>query len=273
MKSRTVLITGTSSGIGKELTTQFAQKGFNIIVTARNPEALSDLSFDNIRTVKLDVTSEDDIRSLTQYLESEKISVDILINNAGFGMMGPAAETSVEDYKKIFETNFFGQIKFTQAIIPFMPKSEESRIVNVGSVSGVLTTPFASPYCSSKAALNSFSDALRMELKPLRIKVVSVQPGAIKSKFGKNAVEATSKVLKSTSIYKEFEEVIVKRAMASQKMAMDVEVFVKKLIAAITRRNPPALFRAGKLSFVAPFLKKCFPERIIDKVLMKIFGF
>ncbi len=273
MDNKTVLITGTSSGIGHELAKQFAELGFRVIATSRNLETIEALTSDFIHPFKLDITNDDDIENLTDFLKSEKIKIDILINNAGYGLMGPAAETSTEKYKEVFETNFFGQIKVTQAALPFIPKNKESRIVNIGSISGVLTTPFASPYCSSKAAFNSFSDALRMELRPFKIKVVSVQPGAIKSRFGKNAARETTDALKTTSMYKDYEEIIARRAEASQERATDVEVFVKKLIKAILRNKPPALFRAGKLSFIASFLKKCLPEKLLDKILTKVFGF
>ncbi len=273
MNNKTVLITGTSSGIGRELAKQFAELGFRVIATSRNLESIAELSSASVQPFKLDVTDNDDIENLTDYLKSEKIKIDILVNNAGYGLMGPAAETPAEKYMEVFETNFFGQIKVTQALLPFIPQNKESRIVNIGSISGVLTTPFASPYCSSKAAFNSFSDALRMELKPFKIKVISVQPGAIKSRFGKNAARETTEVLKRTSMYKDYEEIIARRAEASQERATDVEVFAKKLIKAILKKKPPALFRAGKLSFIVPFLKKCFSEEVIDKSLTKVFGF
>ena len=273
MKNKTVLITGSSSGIGFELAKQFAERKFFVIAASRNLDSLKTLPSEYIHSFKLDVNKQEDIESLVNYLKSENIKIDILINNAGFGLMGPAAETSPEKYKEVFETNFFSQIRVTQTLLPFIPQSDNSRIVNIGSISGVLTTPFASPYCASKAAFNSFSDGLRMELKPFGIKVISVQPGAVKSGFGKNAARETAKVLENASMYKKYEQIIRRRAEASQERAADVEVFTEKLISAILKKNPPALFRAGKLSFIAPFLKKCLPEKLLDKILTKVFGF
>ncbi len=271
--NKRVLITGASSGIGRELALQFAAKGFDVIATARKLESIDNFKSNKISKFKLDVTNESDILSLSEYLKRNKLTIDILVNNAGFGLMGPAAETSAEMFRKVFDTNFFAQINLTQKLLEFIPKSTESRIVNIGSISGVLTTPFASPYCSSKAAFNSFSDGLRMELKPFSIKVISVQPGAITSDFGKNASSNTKIVLESTTIYKQYESKILNRATTSQERAMPVEIFATKLIKKITSDNPPALIRLGKFSFVGPFLKKCLPEKFLDKILTKVFGF
>jgi short-subunit dehydrogenase len=271
--SQRVLITGTSTGIGRELAFQFAAKGFDVIATARNIDSIADFGSSNITPFKLDVTKESDILELTEYLNTNDLVINILINNAGFGLMGPAAETPVEMYMKVLETNFFAQINLTQKLLKFIPKTPESRIVNIGSISGVLTTPFASPYCSSKAAFNSFSDGLRMELKPFGIKVLSVQPGAITSNFGKNASSNTKIVLENTSIYKPYEDKILNRATTSQDNAMPVEAFAAKLIGKITSGNPPAMIRLGKFSFVGPFIKKCLPEKFLDKILTKVFGF
>ncbi len=272
MKKRTVLITGTSSGIGREIVRQFLEKGFRVIATARRIESIRDFNSENVIPFKLDVTKDDEINSLVRFLEKEKLNINILVNNAGFGLMGPAAETAVEKYKEVFETNFFGQIKLTQSLLPFIPKSNDSRIVNIGSISGVLPTPFASPYCASKAAFNSFSDALRMELKPFKIKVISVQPGAVKSDFGKNASIKTSDALQDSKMYKDYVEKIRRRATVSQERATDVVEFVDRLVAVILKKNPPAMFRAGKLSIVGPFIKKCLSEKVVDKILLKVFG-
>lgn len=265
-----ILITGCSSGIGLELAKQFLEKGHQVIATARNLEKLNDLSSGNLVKIKLDVTNKDDIAEVAKYMESN--GIDILINNAGYGLMGPVIDLPVNDIRKHFETNVFGQIELIQNIAPIMLKQGSGTIVNIGSISGIFITPYAASYCATKAAFNSFSDALRMELKPFGINVISVQPGGIKSEFGNNTLSNTQNLLKEGSIYEKYRESIIERATFSQTRAMDVSAFAKGLVSKILSDNPPALSRKGSGSILLPLLKKVVPERILDYLLMKKFG-
>jgi len=271
--NKTVLITGCSSGIGREFVREFLRRGFRVVATARRPESLSEFEDnENVIVKKLDVTNEDDIRSLVEFFKSEKSSPDILVNNAGYGLMSPTLELPIEEVKKQFDTNVFGALRLVSALVPLMIEKGKGLVVNISSISGILTTPFAGAYCASKAALTSFSDALRLELAPFGINVVTVEPGAIESDFGKNASKTTANILQYFKIYAKYKDAVMERAEASQKNATPTGKFVKKVVRKILSPNPPAYVRGGKLSLLVPFLKKCFPWKLRDKILRKMFG-
>ncbi len=271
MKEKVVLITGCSSGIGKAFTEEFLKKGFKVIATARKPEKISTLPAGTI-VKKLDVTNKEDMEELFEFLRKEEIVPDILINNAGYGLMGPAIELPREAIERQFETNVFGALAIISKIAPLMIRKGKGLIVNISSISGIMPTPFASAYCASKAALTAFSDSLRMELKPFGIKVVTVQPGAITSKFGDNAEKELQNILRPDSVYSAFKDAIIERAKASQEKSTPAEKFVKQVVKKLLRENPPPVIRAGKLSKLVPFLKKYLPEKILDSILMAKFG-
>jgi short-subunit dehydrogenase len=267
-----VLITGCSSGIGKAFVNEFSKKGFKVIATARKPEVIENAFSQDVIVKKLDVTNEPDILALRQFAEDENLVPNILINNAGFGLMGPEIELPIESIRKQFETNVFGSINIIQKFVPLMINRGKGLIVNISSISGIMPTPFASAYCASKAALTAFSDSLRMELSPFGINVTIVQPGAITSKFGENAEKEMSNILKENSFYSKYKEAIFNRAGASQKDSTPAEKFVKKVVKKITRKNPPAIIRAGKLSKLVPILKKYLPTKTLDYILKRQFG-
>ncbi len=269
---RIVLITGTSSGIGQAFVYEFLSKGFKVIATARNLQKIEHLATENVILKKLDVTNENEIEELKKFVEEENLVPEIIVNNAGYGLMGPEVELPLDAIRKQFDTNVFGAIKVVQAFVPLMVRRKKGVIVNISSISGIMPTPFASAYCASKAALTAFSDSLRMELSPFGINVVTVQPGAITSKFGDNALRELKSNLKEDSLYSEFKEAMFQRAKASQKNSTPAEKFVKKVVKKILKKNPPAIIRGGKLSVLVPFLKKYLPAKVLDTILKKEFG-
>ena len=269
--SKVVLITGCSSGIGRAFAENFAKRGFNVIATARKPENVEPFESGKIVLKKLDVTNEEDILSVKEFALANNLVPDILINNAGYGLMGPAVELPMEALKKQFETNLFGAVRLIQVFTPLMVEKGGGTIVNISSISGIMSTPFSSAYCATKAALTAYSDSLRMELAPFGIKVVIVQPGAISSKFGDNAEKELKNVLKEDSLYSKYFDAILDRAKASQKNATPVDKFVEKVVGKIIKPNPPAIIRGGKLSFLVPRLKKYLPVKTLDSVLTKVF--
>ncbi|MDP9139735.1 MAG: SDR family oxidoreductase [Pseudomonadota bacterium] len=270
--SRVVLITGCSSGIGRTLAQQFHARGYTVIATARRPDSIEDLAQQGMRTQALDVCSADSIAALKQQLQRENLAIDLLINNAGYGQMGPLLDLDSEVLRAQFETNVVGVMAVTRALVPLMRTSVQPRIVNIGSVSGILITPFAGAYCASKAAVHALSDALRMELKPLGIAVITIQPGAIQSGFGHSAKDSLQKREAADSPYAAASAGIEARAGASQQHATSTEDFAKRLIKAVTARRPPATIRIGSGSTALPLLARLLPKVLCDRILSKRFG-
>lgn len=172
----TVLITGCSSGIGRALADAFRDAGHEVWATARKPDDVDTLLAAGFAARQLDVNDGEALTRLADELEDRHGGLDILINNAGYGAMGPLLDGGVEAMRQQFETNVFALVGVTRALFPLLRRSR-GLVVNIGSVSGVLVTPFAGAYCASKAAVHGLTDALRLELAPFGIQVMEVQPG------------------------------------------------------------------------------------------------
>ena len=170
-----------------------------------------------------------------------------------------------------FETNVFSLVELTRACFTLL-RASQGLVVNIGSVSGVLVTPFAGAYCASKAAVTALSDALRMELAPFAIDVMEVQPGAIASRFGNTASQQASEVLREDSPWWPLREAVQARANASQQNATPTEAFARQLLAAIQRKNRPLRVRIGKGSRALPLLAALLPKRLLMRVLQRRFA-
>ncbi|HNX25392.1 MAG TPA: SDR family oxidoreductase [Spirochaetota bacterium] len=271
-KKPVVLISGCSSGIGRAFSSEFSKRNFHVAATARKIDSIRDIKSDKTGIYILDVTDEKSIKSCVKKVIKDFGRIDVLVNNAGYGLIGPAAEIPLDDIRNQYETNLFGLIALSQAVIPHMQNQGSGRIINISSVSGVLTTPFGGAYCSSKAAVNSISDAMRMELAPFNIQVVTVQPGAIKSNFGNRASGTVKKYHRPGSKYLFAAGYIDMRAMDSQNNPTDAEVFVSAVVKKILKKNPPALVRVGRLTVKLPLLKWLLPYSLLDRILKKRYG-
>lgn len=267
--SELVLITGCGSGIGKALAQAFHQAGYTVCATARRLDTLNDLAALGIMTRPLDVTDAQAIERLLVGLRDEGHTVGTLVNNAGYGAMGPLLDIPSQAWQRQFDVNVFAPMALTRAVLPAMIARGRGTIVNISSVSGVMPTPFAGPYCASKAAFNALSDSLRMELKPLGVRVVTVQPGGIRSGFGDSA--ASQVHLAPDSPYQAIREGVLARANESQSEAMPAEVFARLLVGKLAQDNCPALIRLGEKSRLMPLIKRNLPTRLLDRILSKRF--
>ncbi|MBC7923997.1 MAG: SDR family oxidoreductase [Ferruginibacter sp.] len=175
---QTVLITGATSGIGLTIANQLHKSGFRVIGTSRFPDQHQAIPFE---LLALDVTSEASIRDCIAALSAKTTVVDALINNAGNGINGSAEETSPALARKQFETNFWGTVNMTKAVLPLMRQQRSGKIITIGSLAGLIGVPFQSYYAASKHALEGFFKSLRFEVKPFGINVSVVEPGFFKT--------------------------------------------------------------------------------------------
>lgn len=264
-----VLITGCGSGIGKALALAFHQQGHRVYATARRLQTMQDLASQGIQTLALDVTQSADIQRVLDELSANGRVVGMLVNNAGYGAMGPLLDLPASEWQKQFDVNLFAPMALTRAVLPEMIRRRSGVIVNISSVSGIMPTPFAGAYCASKAALNAACDALRMELSPLGIAVVTVQPGGIQSAFGDRAAEDVN--LASDSPYQAIREGVLSRANESQAGATPAARFALDLVEALDRPKLPAVIRLGQKSTLLPLMKWLLPTAWLDRILMKRF--
>ena len=271
---KTILITGCSSGIGAALAREFAKRGHRVYATARRSETLVPLEGEGIHGLELDVNDDASIARAVETVASEMGHLDMLVNNAGFSQVGAVVDLTREDLRRQFETNVIAPVAVTRAALPLLRAAvtgEGSAVVaNVGSIVGLFTTPFAAAYCASKAAIHSISDALRMELGPFGIAVVTLQPGGVRSSFGQHAEEAIR--LPEGSIYHSVEGGIRARAQAGQQDATPADEFARPVVDALLKSPPPRVIRGGRNSFRLPLLKRLLPAAMFDRKLVKAFG-
>ena len=275
MTEKTVLITGCSSGIGRALTEEFLRQGFRVYAGARRTDSLNNLRSERLVPLAMDVNQPDDIARVIQTISQQSGQLNCLINNAGYAAMGPVAELGSESLQQQFATNVFAPVALIQAALPLLRNAaragQPAQVVNIGSVSGVLTTPFSGAYCATKSALHALSDALRMELAPFHIQVITVQPGAIQSKFGDNSLANLGDLIRPDSLYAPLKEQIKARATASQDNPTPAADFARELMAQLLSRPDPVI-RIGNGSRILPLIARWLPVPLRDRILSKKFG-
>lgn len=185
------LITGSSSGFGRSLTEAVLRGGDRVVATARKPEQLDNLIKqypDTIKTVRLDVTNLQEVQAAHESALNAYDRIDVLVNNAGYGAIGAIEEVSDQDIKRQFDTNFFGALNMTRAVLPTMREQRSGHILNISSVAGVVSFIGGGIYCATKFALEAVSEALAQEVKPLGIKVTIIEPGSFRTDFSGRSI-------------------------------------------------------------------------------------
>jgi short-subunit dehydrogenase len=191
--SKTLFITGSSSGIGKETVKLFASKGWNVAATLRNPEKESELqSLPGVTLLKLDVTQPESVTNAVNQAIEIYGKIDVLVNNAGFGVLGAFEPAGEDQIQKQFDANVFGLMRVTRAILPHFRQNKQGTIINVSSIAGRHTFPFFSIYHASKFAVEGFSESLYYELRPYQVKIKLIEPGPIKTDFDGRSLDHTN---------------------------------------------------------------------------------
>ncbi len=187
---KTIVITGSSSGIGKAAAKQFAAEGWQVAATMRNPEAETELGgVENVALYQLDVTDQASIDAAVGAILDAYPTVDVVLNNAGYGLMGPFEAASAEQIRRQFDTNVFGLMEVTRAFLPHFRANNAGLFLNVSSIGGLITFPLTSPYHSSKWAVEGFSESLAFELRELGIQVKLIEPGGVSTDFGGRSLD------------------------------------------------------------------------------------
>ncbi len=240
--SQTVLVTGASSGIGQVIAQLLTERGFTVYGTSRKPTGT---------LVPLDVRSDASVRACLERVGK----IDVLVNNAGYTLMGSAEETSIEEAKGQLETNFFGVVRMVNAVLPAMRKAGAGKIINVGSLAGITAIPFGAFYTASKFALEGYSEALWHELRPLGINVILIEPGFVHTPIG----EKTQIAAKPLSAY----DGVRQRATAALGRHVEHGIVPEKVAATVLRvvqsRSPSLRYRVGTDAAWLPRLKSVLP--------------
>lgn len=271
-ESKVFLVTGCSSGIGRNLAVTLKQRGHKVYAAGRRWDSIKTLTELGVTPLQLDVTRTEDCERAVADIVKAEGRLDVVINNAGIAAMGPVIDLEDEQITEQLNTNVHAVIRMARAAAKPMIEQHSGLIVNVGSVSGLFITPFSGLYGASKAAVHAVSDALRMELAPFNINVMMVQPGAIQSDFGKNALHSLVGRHNKKSHYAPIEDAIIGRAKASQDKPTPTEEFSNALIKMIEEQPDTAVFRYGYGSTALSVAARWVPVVVKDWVLKRRFG-
>lgn len=255
---KTVLITGTSSGIGKSTALYFASKGWNVAATMRTPEKEKELSkVDGIKLFKLDVTDPASIQSAIEESISVFGGIDVVVNNAGYGGVGVFEAASQEQIQRQFNTNVFGVMNVTRAILPYFRQKKSGTIINVTSVGGLITFPIYSVYHSTKWAVEGFAEALQYELRPFNIKIKNIEPGAIKTDFYDRSQDLFKK--EGLTDYDNYAKVAFENTQNAGVNAPGPDVVAKKIYKAALDRSFRLRYPAGPQAPALLLLRRLLP--------------
>ena len=262
-----ILVTGASSGIGFETAKELAQLGHTVYAGARRVALMEPLREFGVTPVELDVTSEE---SIVECLEAVG-PVDVLVNNAGYGYFGPIETVSLEEARRQLEVNLFGLAALTKAVLPGMRSRGFGRIVNIGSVAGKAAMSFGGWYNVSKFAVEAFSDALRIEMKPFGVSVVLIEPGTIKTAWGDIAADHLAECVAGTA----YEEAGLRQAGVMHKgytlKALSApSVVTRAIVRAVTARRPRTRYRPGLGASSIVFWHAVLPSRWWDALVRQL---
>lgn len=242
--SQVVLITGCSTGIGRNIAQRLAQSGYTIVATARKVETLDDLQ--SALKLPLDVTQQDSVNDAVSRVLEQFGRIDVLVNNAGYAVRGALEEVPDEKVRQMFDVNVFGVLRMIRSIAPHMRRQGTGRIINISSIAGKLSTSANGAYSATKFAVEALNDALRWELSPFGIHVISIEPGAIKTQFDETAQFHARNILSNKKspyqpLYQKSDEFA--ESMRQQEPGPDV---VSKVVQqAIESSNPKPRYLAG----------------------------
>ncbi|MDY4377788.1 oxidoreductase [Pectobacterium brasiliense] len=260
-KKRVALVTGASSGIGEASAIKLLAAGYTVYGTSRRSSLAGKHPFP---LLTLDVTDDASVGAAIEELLRLEGRIDVLVNNAGFGIAPAAAEeSSVEQTQRIFDTNFFGIARVTRAVIPHMRRQGSGRIINIGSILGIVPLPYAAFYAASKHAVEGYTGALDHELRTQGIRVSVIEPAYIKTSFENNNIEPDAKLGEYDQIRAKLAKVVGKAMAEAESPEVVADVVVK--VAQTSR--PKVHYTAGTLAAKLKFILRFAPASILDRVV------
>jgi short-subunit dehydrogenase len=266
VNQKTALITGASSGIGKTTALALAKAGYRVIGTSRS--AKPDEVRNGIRMIACDVTNDASVAAAVALAHAELGHIDLLINNAGIGVTGAAEESSIAQVQALFDTNFHGVVRVTNAVLPMMRAQGHGRILNIGSALGLIPAPYNAYYCATKHAIEGYSESLDHEVREFGVRVAVIEPGATQTSF------ETSTVLADTPLnaYHASRAKYVAAFEKAMAVADTAESVAQTIVGAADDKPPRLRYASGKLAKQGAFARRFVPRSLFDKILHKQFG-
>jgi short-subunit dehydrogenase len=265
---KVILVTGASSGIGLACATALQAKGHTVYGSSRDLSRLKSVSF---KPIELDVTSDASVNTAIDKIIKAEGKIDVLVNNAGNGVTGPAYAMPVEYAKKQFEVNFFGVLRVSSAVIPKMIEAKQGLVINVSSLAGLFGLPYQGLYSASKYAIEGYSQSLRMELRNTGVKVTLINPGDFKTDFTASR-EKVPFPLKNEQLEKEFNTAVASMEK-DEGAGANPEVIAKKVCQIVDSSSPAHRYLIGALGqTIAVPLKRILPGGLFEKLMNDHYG-
>lgn len=266
---KTALVTGASSGMGKVIARRLIQNGYQVYAAARSVEKMNDLAQLGARALRMDISRDEGILAAVDTIVSQTGGVDVLVNNAGFGLYGPVEEIGIDEARYQFEVNVFGAARLTQLLLPAMRARRRGYIINITSIGGKIYTPLGAWYHATKHALEGWSDCLRLEVAEYGIKVVIVEPGLIETGFG----EVVSGSIVKRSASGPYGHLVgkvansVKNAYGNGR-GSDPKVIADVVARAVNSPHPRTRYAAGKYAKMLIRMRVWLGDRLFDRVIL-----
>ena len=267
MKTQVVLVTGASSGIGCATAQLLAEAGYKVYGAARRIERMDSLKPFGVIPLSMDVTDEKSVSEGVQYLLQQEGSIDILINNAGYGSYGALEDVPLSEARYQFDVNIFGLARLCQLVLPSMRERQCGRIINISSMGGKFGEPNGAWYHATKYAVEGLSDCMRMELKQFGIDVVLIEPGAIITEWNSIARAHLLKVSGATA-YGPLARKHVKLLAAADTYGSQPTVIAKTILRAVRAKRPATRYAAGAGAKLLLFMRAVLPDRVFDWLLL-----
>ena len=268
---RVAVVTGASSGIGRASAIALAKAGFEVWAGARRTEKMVELGDHGIRILGLDVTDDASMQHFVDAVLAGAGRIDVLVNNAGFGLYGSVEDVPVQTGRELFDVNLFGLARMVQLVLPTMRAQKSGRIVNISSIGAKIYEPFGSWYHASKFAVEGFSDSLRLEVRPFGIDVSLVEPGVIVSEWNSIARKDFVEVSKGGAYEKAAKRFARLLALADKRsMGSSTEVVAEVVVAASMATRPRTRYAIGVGAGTAVAARRFLPDKAMDAVLGRL---
>lgn len=272
---KVALITGTSSGFGLLASVALAKEGFRVVASMRNLRKQDELVemakqsnvWDRIDTVQLDVTNSEDVTRIVENVHLTYGRIDLLINNAGYATGGFVEEVPIEEWRRQFETNFFGTVSVTKAVLPIMRQQRNGKILNISSISGQIAFPAMGPYVASKFALEGFTETLRLEMLPYCVHVVLIEPGSYKTAIWEKGLEAMSQ--QEDTAYKQQTRSLLRSVRKIADSAGNPSEVVQIILQVVRAEYPKLRYPIGKGVKGTIRFKQLLPWNWVERIIIR----
>ncbi|MBO6506885.1 MAG: SDR family NAD(P)-dependent oxidoreductase [Roseibium sp.] len=267
--SQTALVTGASSGMGKDIAFRLINEGFTVYVAARRLDKMDDLEEAGARPIAMDISKEEEIVAAVERITREAGGVGVLVNNAGFGMYGAVEDTAIDEARYQFEVNLFGLARLTQLLLPAMRENRYGKIINLSSIGGKIYSPLGAWYHATKHALEGWSDCLRLEVESFGISVVVIEPGLIQTEFGDVMAEPMLK-RSGHGAYAALAKANAKAVGGAYRngVASSPSVITDLVMRAVRSVRPNTRYHGGKMASMLLFFRHWLSDRAFDRLIM-----